>query len=430
MKEKLQQQQVILKDISNGIREGDFFEMNLEKVFSSVDPDSRVWVLGAGKAAVDMAGLTEAYFGTSIEDGLLIAPEKATELDRIQVFQGTHPYPDQDSVSASMEMWELAKKIPVEDTVIFCLSGGASSLFCIPSGNIEVPDMKRMYELLLKSGATIEEVNCVRKHLSDHTGGKLGKVLGSHRVLSVILSDVPGDDPSIIGSAPTVADPSTFKEAFQILKKYRLWEDTPHVIRVHLTKGMHGGAEENPKPEDVDWPHHKVHVVSGASLLANNISELLQKKGYRTKVTSEAYNMSVQKLSKQICSEAISVLSEKSKKKQPTALIYYGESTVQVQGEGKGGRNQELALHAAISMEGQHPISLLSYATDGIDGPTDAAGALVNSQTSLAARKKKLNPEDYLQNNDSYHFHEEMDSLIKTGATGNNLMDLQVVLIH
>lgn len=429
MKDKLNKQSSLLEEVVQKTVSAELFEFELSDYFSSKQKKERVWVLGAGKASIAMARQVEEFFGDSIVDGMIIAPEKSKSLNRVQVFEGSHPYPDQNSVSASYELRDLVKNIPIEDTIIFCLSGGASSLFCIPAGEIELDELSKTYELLLNSGASIHQVNSVRKHLSETAGGKFGALLQDRKLISLILSDVPGDDPEVIGSGPTVPDSSTFIEAFQVLKRFKLWEKVPHSVRIHISKGMHGDAEENPKPDDMNCKNHHVEVISGARILAGNIGQFLSQKGYDVQVADKAYNMDVKEISKKICSDAVSILGKKSTLKEPAALVYFGESTVKVTGQGKGGRNQQLALNAAISIEGQNPISLLSLATDGIDGPTDAAGAIINSQTTLAARKKKLNPEDYLQNNDAYHFHEAMDSLLKTGGTENNLMDLQVVLI-
>ncbi|MEX2364843.1 MAG: MOFRL family protein, partial [Balneolaceae bacterium] len=256
-----------------------------------------------------------------------------------------------------------------------------------------------------------------------------GEVLSQHKLISVILSDVPGDDPQSIGSAPTIPDLSTYKEAFQILKRFSLWEKTPHSVRIHISKGMHGDMPENPQSTEQVWTKHRVEVISGAKTLVQTISKALSEQGFNIKTADEAYDEELRKISKKMCSEAISVLSKNHSMTKPAALIYFGESTVEVKGDGKGGRNQELALNAAISIEGQHAISLLSLGTDGMDGPTDAAGAIINSETALLARKQKVNPEEYLQKNDSYHFHEKLNTLVKTGPTGNNLMDIQVILV-
>ncbi|MFD2532776.1 glycerate kinase type-2 family protein [Gracilimonas halophila] len=429
MKKKLHKQYSVLQEVAKKVVSGDFFQMNLHSYLDEIKSTERIWVLGAGKASVEMAYQVEQYFGSDIEDGIIISPNDSHKLNRVQVFSGTHPYPYQDSVSASYELRQFAKQIPDGATVIFCLSGGASSLLCIPEDGIELDELRHCYKQLLNSGASIHEINAVRKHLSETAGGKLGKLLAGTKLTSIVLSDVPGDATDVVGSGPTVADRSTFTEAFQVLKKYGLWDETPHSIRIYLSKGMHGDVPENPKPDNNFWRNHRVEVISGASLLAQNVAHFLSEEGYNVSVDPEAYNMDLNKISKKICGDAISVLSKGSPLKKPASYVYFGESTVNVKGEGKGGRNQELALNAAISIEGQHDISLLSLATDGVDGPTDAAGAIINSETTLKARKQKLSPEDYLQDNDSYHFHEEMKTLIKTGPTGNNLMDLQITLI-
>ncbi|GAB5409648.1 MAG: glycerate kinase [Balneolaceae bacterium] len=391
---------------------------------------SNIWLLGAGKASISMAQKIIDRKGVSAQDGIIITNEKIPSLKSVQIFKGAHPYPDENSVSASYELITLARKIPAEETVVFCLSGGASSLLCIPPKGIEIEELAYTYELLLNSGAPINKLNIVRKHLCSLKGGQLAQALHHTNLITVISSDVPNDDLETIGSAPTICDSSTFKDAFQVLKKYGLWNEVPHSIRIHIVKGMSGDIPDTPKPGVNDHPNHKVKIVSKAVSLANQIGLILKEEGYNTLIADTAYDGDVRKVSKTICSKAISVLSNNDILKKPAALIYYGESTVEVKGSGKGGRNQELALISAISIEGQHSISMLSIGTDGIDGPTDVAGAIVTSETTLLARKKKLNPEEYLQNNDSYHFHKEMSTSVRIGPTGKNLMDLQVVIIE
>ncbi|MFP8487719.1 glycerate kinase [Gracilimonas sp. Q87] len=410
MKENLKLQSEILSELANTISGdgGDVFK--LKEIFSKIDNDRPIWLLGAGKASMIMARQAEDYFGDGIKDGLIITDSNPDKLRYIQAFTGSHPYPNDDSVSASYELMDFASKIPETDQVLFCLSGGASSLFCIPAGEIEIEDLSKTYKLLLNSGASIHEINIVRKHLSETSGGRLGKLLSEHKLLSVIISDVPGDDPSVIGSGPTVPDPTTFKECFAIVKKYKIWPRLPHSVRIHISKGMHGDAEETPKPSRKKWRKHKLEVISAAKLLAMDVGERLEKAGFNIEISPKAYDMEISKLSKKICSEAISVLGKRGNIKSPAALIYFGESTVNVKGDGKGGRNQHLALMAALTIEGQHPISVMSLATDGIDGPTDSAGAIVNSMTTLKARKQKLEPEDFLQAYNSYEFHNQMDT--------------------
>ena len=421
MKEILQKQHELLRITANNL--SNFKNSGL----ADVELPKKFYLLGAGKASVQIAkSLLER--GSYFKDGILIGVEK----DRVsgaQVFVGNHPYPDNDSVAASYELLSLARSIPAGETVVFCLSGGASALLCIPPYGIEVEEIQILYKLLLNSGANIQQINTVRKHVCDLKGGKFAEELSHVELITLIESDVPGDDISTIGSGPTVADPSTFREAIDILKEFKLWAKLPESIQRHLIFGEEGVIPENPKVEQLSHLQHKAHIISESEGLAQNIAHSLAQAGYHVWIDEKAYSEDVKSISKKMCSKAIAIVSKKDDMKMPAALIYHGESTVEVKGSGLGGRNQELALIAALSIEGQHPISVLSIGTDGIDGPTDASGAIINSFTTLAARKEKLAPEQFLQNNDSYNFHEAMNTHVKLGPTGINLMDLQVILI-
>lgn len=426
MSPELEQQSETLNSVIGLIHENDF---DLKKRYFNLNSD-KIWILGAGKASVRMVMEIKKSSEARIIDGIIISNEVDDGLKEVQVFKGSHPYPDQDSVSASYELLELARKIPNGETVIFCLSGGASSLICIPPPGIEIEELAETYRLLLESGAKIQEINIVRKHLCELKGGQLAQVLHHVNLITLITSDVPDNDLETIGSAPTICDSSTFKDAFQVLKRFRLWDSVPHSIRIHIAKGMSGDISDTPKPGINDHPTHQIDVIYKASSLAQRVGYFLKSKDYNIWLDTAAYSDDARKISKMICSKAISVLSKNEPIEKPAALIFYGESTINVKGQGKGGRNQELGLISAISIEGQHSISMLSIGTDGIDGPTDAAGAIINSETTLLARKAKLDPEEHLQNNNSYHFHEQMGTLIKIGPTGNNVMDLQVVIIE
>ena len=399
-------------------------------LLKDIEATPKVRMLGAGKASVQLAKNVIIKNELMVEDGIVISNSGCDIIPGVQVFEGSHPYPDSSSVSASYELLNLARKTPKGETVIFCLSGGASSLLSVPPNGIEIEELAETYRLLLTSGAPIQEINIVRKHLCMLKGGQLAQTLHHVNLITLIVSDVPKNDVETIGSAPTICDSSTFKDAFQILKRYELWNKIPHSVRIHIASGMGGDIPDTPKPGINDHPNHRIKLVSNASSLADQIENILKKKGLHTWVADSAYNENIKKTSKMVCSKAISVLSNNDSVKKPAALIFYGESSINVKGKGKGGRNQELALAVAISIEGQHSISVLSIGTDGINGDTDAAGAIIDSYTILKARKKKLDPEAYLQNNDSYHFHRQMESLIKIGPTGNNVMDLQVVLIE
>lgn len=427
MKDKIEAQKLILEDIYGKIRElsqGD----GPAGLLRHIPIESYVFAIGKGSHSIVKSILRKT--NVQVKDGIIISHQSPDpSITSVQQFQASHPYPDADSLSASLELVDLIRKIPAGENIVFCISGGASSLFCVPAIGIEIEELAQVYELLLKSGASIHEINCVRKHLSDVKGGQLAQMMNHVNLTSIIVSDVPGDELHVIGSGPTVHDPTTFKGAFKILKRYHLWDEIPHPVRIHISKGMYEDIPDTPKPGVGEHPNHEAILSSTALTLAENVANYLKGESYNVYIADRAYNDTARAVSKEMCSQAISILSNDEPIKKPAALVYYGESTVKVAGSGKGGRNQELALTSAISIEGQHPVSLLSLATDGIDGPTDSAGVIISSQTTLSARKQGLDPEAYLQNNDSYSFFEELGAHIKIGATGYNLMDLQVILI-
>ncbi|HKI47075.1 MAG TPA: DUF4147 domain-containing protein [Balneolales bacterium] len=391
---------------------------------------SRIWVAGSGKAAGEMAAALSEILGKNIEDGLIICPHKTNFRDRrIQAFETSHPLPDIDSVTAGYEMRDFARSIPDGDTLIYVMSGGSSALMCIPEGDLEIEDITETNRLLLECGADIHEINTIRKHLSGIKGGKLAERMNRIHLINLIISDVTGNNLADIGSGPTVPDDTPCSKAIQILKYYNIWEKVPKPVYEHLRRKniveSKAGYTRRPIKARIDS-----FLLASAEHLADQTVRLAKEKGYNPWFSGEVYQGNVRHVARDISSTAIQVLSKNKPVEKPAALIFVGESTVQLTGEGLGGRNQELALTAAISIEGQHHITVLSAGTDGRDGPTDAAGAICTSNTALLARKKEVEPEKYLQNNDSYHFFEQLDGLLKTGATGNNLMDLQIVLVN
>ncbi len=425
MKHKLVDQEELLRRLPalliNDSQEG-FPKLELPK-------QSLVWLVAAGKAGVSAVREVHKQLCNQIVDGLVIGPQKGILSDRIQMFEGAHPYPDEDTVAASYEIVNFVRKIPEGGTLILCISGGASSMFTIPPFGIEIKELQQLHRLLLNAGLSIQEMNIVRKHVCDVKGGKFADELTHLNVITIIDSDVPGDDLSTIGSGPTISDPSTFSDAFKILEKSGLWERVPLTIQEHIICGMEGIIPENPKPDDGAYQNQELHLISKINGIKASIKKELSTAGYNVWIDEEVYSGTVREVSKKICSKAISILSGGDDIQKPAALIFNGESTVKVIGNGKGGRNQELALMAALSIEGQHDISIFSMDTDGIDGSTEMAGAIINSETTLKARKQKIEPETLLKENNSYTFHKEMGTHIKTGLTGINAMDLQVVLV-
>jgi len=426
MKTKLSFQNILLRKIPEIL----FQDLSPQSIDLALNKNENIWLVAVGKGSLKMAASITKRYRHQIVDGMLISSHIDFVEEHIQVFKGSHPIPDPNTVAASYEVMDFVSKIPSGDTLIFCISGGASSMFMIPPFGIEIEEIRQLYSQLLKSGASIDEMNIVRKHVCDLKGGKFAEELNHLKLISVIESDVPGDSLTTIGSGPTIPDPSTFIEAVQILKNLNIWNQVPVTIQEHLICGVEGYIPENPKPGAYSHLDHEIKLLSGLDVLKNKVSGLLKKEGYNVFIKEVAYSGTVQEVAKEICSKAVSTLSSKSELKKTAALIYSGESSVKIKGEGKGGRNQELALMAALSFEGQHAISMLSIDTDGIDGPTEVAGALVNSNTTLMARKNKIEPERFLLSNNSYEFHKQAGTHIKTGATGINLMDLQIVLIN
>jgi hydroxypyruvate reductase len=275
---------------------------------------------------------------------------------------------------------------------------------------------RRITQALLRSGATIQEMNAVRKHLSAIKGGQLAAAAFPAPVLTLILSDVVGDDPAVIGSGPTVADPSTRKDAMRILKKYRI-----PLAGVTL--------QETPKPGDPRLARAHFEIVGSNRQAIRAAAARARALGYSTLALSATVEGEARSVAQTHAAVARQILTKGEPIKSPACVIAGGETTVTVRGKGKGGRNQEYVLAAALALENAGPVTILSAGTDGIDGPTDAAGSFADSETAARAAAQGLDAREFLDNNDSYHFFERMNSLIKTGPTGTNVMDVQVMLI-
>ena len=399
-------------------------------------PD-QLYLLAIGKASQKLLeAFTNNYIG-EILNGVVLSPEQISienedeRLKKLTYFTGSHPLPSLENEASTLEILRFIQDLPAGASLVCLISGGTSSLLCLPPAPIAIEDLQYTYQTLLQSGASIEEMNTVRKHLSLVKGGYLAQKAHHLSLHSYLLSDVPNDQAEVIGSGPTVTDSSTYTDALQVLSDFKITQNLPNTVLKYLYQGAQSLHPETPKPGLNDHPNQNIHLITGSSSMQSFLSSLLEQQGFGVNWASEPIQASVKKETQRIAAEVISVLNGQSKisSKSPQALVYHGESYLQVTGHGKGGRNQELALLLALSLEGQHPVTILTLATDGIDGPTNAAGAIVSSYTTLHARKQNTLPEPYIQQNDSYHFHEQMNTLVKTGTTGNNLMDLCVVLI-
>jgi glycerate 2-kinase len=413
----------VMRDHLNLDDVGNHLDVSGERVL--LQPDQKVWIMGAGKASVTMAKAAGEILGGRLAEGMVIAPDKPeAEPDKIQVLKGSHPVPDKESLSSTYELLHFAGSIPAGDPVLCLISGGTSALLCMPEHGIEIEEAGRLHGLLLESGMDIHQMNTVRKVISKVKAGGLLTFLAHTQLFDLVISDVPGDKLSSIGSGPNAFEEKQYDEAFKLLKQFGLWNRIAHSIRVLIARGMHEPVKR-PKPE---ISRHVSSIISSAGLLADKVAGNAMKNEADARVIQPAYNDSIDNVETLILNE-LKKSVENDNRGRHRCLIFYGESSVSVTGTGKGGRNQELALRIALKLEEQQPVSFASIGTDGIDGPTDAAGAIVDETTIPNARNNGLNPHDYLKNNDSYTFFKKAGGHVKTGPTGNNLMDLQVMFI-
>jgi hydroxypyruvate reductase len=384
-----------------------------------------VWVFGAGKAAAAMAQALEQTLTTVSLQGIVITKYRhALPLRHILVKEAGHPLPDENGVQATSAMVSQLKAVQPEDVVLFVLSGGASALLADYPAGAGLVQVQQVSELLLRSGADIHEMNVVRKHLSAVKGGQLALLANTNAWCSLILSDVVGDDLSVIGSGPTVADPSTFTDAVAILDKYNLTGKLPPAVRTHLQEGCAGHIRETPKPGHPGLAHVNNFLIGSNHIALAAAQQQAALLGYATQVLTSTASGEAIHLAEQLVGTA-----KEWAGKRPACLLVGGESTVTVTGNGFGGRNQQLALAAGVQLKGYKAITILSAGTDGTDGPTDAAGAMADDNIMLSAEAQGLDATDYLQRNDAYHFFEKTGGLIKTGPTQTNVMDIMLAII-
>lgn len=385
----------------------------------------RLIIVGAGKAAAAMAQAIEALLPRQSYEGMVITKyAHSLPLSRIRVLEAGHPVPDENGVAATKELLQLVSSATAQDLVLFLLSGGASALLTDLPDESTLSDMQQLSQLLLKSGADIHEMNVIRKHLSIVKGGQLALAAYPAPICSIILSDVVGDDLSVIGSGPTVPDPSTFGDALTLLERHGILQQVPRHLLTYLERGNSGAIVETPKPGDARFAH-VYNVLAGSNQVALTAAATQARAmGYHAEILSSTATGEAHALAEQLVQTAAAYQGP-----LPACLLMGGESTVQVKGNGTGGRNQHLALAAGITLPANAPFVILSAGTDGTDGPTDAAGAVVTAHLMADAAHKGLDAAAYLEDNDAYHFFAAAGGLIKTGPTQTNVMDLMLVLI-
>jgi len=390
----------------------------------------KILIVGAGKAVAPMAKALEDLLGNRVADGVIVVKEgHGLPLNRVTICEGGHPVPDEGGVRGTGEILSLVKGAGERDLVICLISGGGSALLVAPPEGISLEDKQAATKLLLACGATIHELNTIRKHLSRSKGGRLAQAAHPATVFTLILSDVVGDDLDVIGSGPTVPDSSTFEDAEEILKRYGVWNDLAPSIRDHIQKGLSAKIVETPKCGDAAFQRCS-QILVGTNLQAMVAAgKEAERLGYQPLILSTKVEGEAREVAKVHAAIAKEVVSSGNPVSAPGCVLFGGETTVTLQGNGKGGRNQEYALAAAQALDGAEHIVMLSGGTDGTDGPTDAAGAIADGNTMTRAREKDLDAGDYLKRNDSYHFFQQLDDLVITGPTRTNVMDMYLFLI-
>ncbi|MGD8305589.1 MAG: DUF4147 domain-containing protein [Ignavibacteria bacterium] len=387
---------------------------------------NRLIVIGAGKASTAMAKELEIILEDRITEGLVVTKYDFVDgLMKIKPLEASHPLPDLKGVKAANALINLCKSAGENDLVINLLSGGSSSLLPYPADNISLEDKIITTTLFLKSGASIKEINTIRKHISGIKGGRLAEHIYPATLINIIISDVINDDLEVIGSGMTVPDSSTFKDCEQIIEKYELSALLPSRALDHIKNGIEGIVEETPKPGNGIFNRVNSFIVCNNLNALSAIKSLAETKGYETRIVNAALDGEAKHLGKDIVKSINQFTSNKS---NPRCLLFGGESRVTVKGIGLGGRNQELCLSAAIELDGKEHVVFLSGGTDGNDGPTDAAGAICDGQTILRANQLEMDPLKFLDDNNSYNFFKKLNDLIITGPTNTNVMDLQIIL--
>lgn len=416
--EKLMQSQVKLS--------GDLLQV-AEKRF----PLSRfrhIYVLAAGKAAASMSRGVEKVLGDKITNGHVVTKYgHGMNLNYLTLTEAGHPIPDAEGVKGTQKIVNIARKATEDDLVICLISGGASALMADFPEGVTLDDLKRTNELLTKCGANITEINTVRKHLSKIKGGQLARILFPATTVCLILSDVVGDRLDVIASGPTVGDSSSFADALTIIDKYSLQNRLPSSVLHYLLEGADGSIADTPKPDNPVFQNVHNYIIGSNGIALESSAKKAMELGFETHTVTDSIQEDVTETANFILK---TIDNQKPTGNKPVCLLFGGEPTVKVSGKGLGGRNQHLALYLATKICCKKNITILCAGTDGTDGPTDAAGAVVDYETATKAVEKGIDPNHYLSNCDSYRFFQQVGGHIITGNTGTNVMDIIVVIIQ
>lgn len=409
---------------------GDLLKIQ-NKVFN-LKKFENIYVIGAGKATYFMAKALEDILGSKITDGLINIPEiLGKKLKRVEINIASHPIPNKEGLKGSRKILKILENAKENDLVIGLISGGGSALMPMPAEGINLSDKTKISDQLISSEAAIDEINVVRKHISMTKGGRLAQIAYPATTVSVYISDVVGDMLDTIASGPTVPDESTYDDAISVLKKYKIWGKIPGNIKNHLTKGSRGDVDESPGKSHEIFKNNKVYnFIIGSNKMALKVAcDKARKLNYNCMTITSYLEGEVYDVSKVLLSIAYEVLRYDNPAKKPAILLFGGETTLNLKGEGLGGRNEELVMASIDRLK--EGIAIVSFATDGVDGrtPMPVAGAIADISSYNKSEKKKINIRKYIEKNDSYGYFKKLDELIKTGYTGVNVGDIVMICV-
>ncbi|HKM77078.1 MAG TPA: DUF4147 domain-containing protein [Candidatus Bathyarchaeia archaeon] len=397
----------------------------------SISDFSHVNIIAVGKASVPMMDTTLGLIDEDNVSGILVAPkgEKIPRFDsRIEIFQAGHPLPDEEGFRAARRVMAMLDTMRSNDLLLCLISGGASALLPAPVDSITLQDKRRLTEELIRTRATIHEINTVRRHISALKGGRMVERCAASSIISFIISDVAGNTLHDIASGLTAPDPTTYRDAVQVLRKYDIWGKIPRNVKRYLLRGLAGKIPETPKPTSPIFDRVHNFIIADNRYACVAAKNALQARNVPTKILTSQADMEAKSLGKLLASIGVSSKIFREPIRDTGAIIVGGETTVNVVGNGQGGRNQHTALSALIDIDGQIGLAIAAFGTDGIDGNSPAAGAIVDGNSSKRARRRGMNPQQFIARSDSFHFFKRLNDNIITGRTGTNVGDIYITV--
>jgi glycerate 2-kinase len=402
----------------------------IDQVPVNLSQYKNIYIIGAGKASAHMGAAIEEILEEKITDGILNVKYKHTlPLKKIKLIEAGHPIPDENGCAGAQKILHIAQQATKDDLIICLISGGGSALLPLPAPPLTLADKQTTIRTLLSCGTPINEINVLRKHMSLIKGGRLAEAAWPATLVSLIISDVVGNPLDIIASGPTVGDPGTFRDCMDIITKDNICDRIPASVTKFIQNGINGNIPETQKPGTKIFDQTINMIIASNTEALSAAKKSAESRGYNTLILSSMIEGDTRQAAHLHTAIAKEIHKTGNPVPSPACILSGGETTVNLTGTGKGGRNQEFALASAVDIADENRMVILSGGTDGTDGPTNAAGAVVDSCTIQKAKVLALNPVDFLKNNDSYHFFQKAGGLLMTGPTGTNVMDLRIVLV-